>query len=344
METTRHHFGGLYASVLIALGLVPFLCQSLWASSHIDIEAARREGKVTIYSSVSLEDLTIVAKAFEKKHPWIKVGTYRAGKIRLAQRMVTEARAGKHQFDVLLSSAFTTLEMKLQKLLARYESPERAHFRADLRDPEGYWTAAQINTMSVAYNAKLIKKEEAPRHWRDLLNPKWRGKTAINANRPEWYIGLLQMMGDEEGRKYMRSLADLKTIPIESATLADELLAAGEYPLFANAAPGNTERMKKKGAPVDWARMNTLPTYPILVSVSSHTKSPNSAKLLADFLLSEDGQKVLREIPRIPARTGVESNPPHLIKGVNIFYVNISAMSEKADDLEAEFRKTFALR
>ena len=216
---------GLFAALVLSIFS---FCSPLWALGHIDMEAARREGKVTIYSSVSLEDLTILAKAFEKKYPWIKVETYRAGKIRLAQRIVTEARAGKHQFDVLLSSAFTTLEMKLQKLLAKYESPERVHFRADLRDPEGYWTGAQINTMSVAYNAKLVKKEELPKHWRDLLNPKWRGKTAINANRPEWYIGLLQMMGEEEGRKYMKSLADLKTIPLESATLADELLAAGD--------------------------------------------------------------------------------------------------------------------
>jgi len=106
----------------------------------------------------------------------------------------------------------------------------------------------------------------------------------------------------------------------------DELLAAGEYPLYANAAPGNTERIMKKGAPVDWARMNALPTYPILVSVAAHTKFPNIARLMADFLLSEEGQGVLREIPRIPARTGVEPNPSHLTRGLNIFYININAM------------------
>jgi len=332
-------------AVLWVMALDLFLIrQTVWASGHIDIEAVRREGKVTIYSSISLEDLTILAKAFEKKYPWTQVQTYRAGKIKLGQRMVTEARAGKHQFDVLLSSAFTTLEMKLQKLLAQYESPERNHYRRELKDPERYWTAAQINTMSVAYNTRLVKAHEAPKHWRDLLNPKWAGKIAINANRPEWYIGLLQVMGEEEGRKYMKSLAEIKTIPLESATLADQLLAAGEYPLFGNAAPGNTERIKKKGAPVDWARINALPTYPILVSVSSYAKFPNSARLMADFLLSEDGQRVFSEIPRIPARAGMEPKPAHLTRGVNIFYININAMVGKADDLEAEFRRTFALR
>lgn len=341
----EYHFWNFCGSALLMLmGLVFFVCQTLWASSHIDIQAARREGKVTVYSSISLEDITILAKAFEKKYPWIQVQTYRAGKIRLAQRMVTEARAGKSQFDVLLSSAFTTLEMKLQRLLAKYESPERNRFRAELKDPEGYWTAAQINTMSVAYNTKMVQREEVPKSWGELVNPRWKGKIGINANRPEWYIGLLQMMGEEEGRKYMKSLADIKPIPLESATLADELLAAGEYPLFANAAPGNTERIKKKGAPVDWARLQLLPAYPILVSLSAHAKFPNSARLMADFLLSEDGQKVLREIPRIPARTGIESNPPYLIKGVNIFYININTMAEKADDLEGEFRRTFGLR
>jgi len=314
------------------------------AANHINLEAARKEGKVMIYSSIGLEDINILTRAFEKRYPGIPVQSYRAGKIKLAQRMVTEARAGKHQFDVLLSSAFTTLEMKLQKLLVKYESPERVHYRPELKDPEGFWTAGQINTMSVNYNTKLVKKEEVPQRWRDLLNPRWKGKVAINSNRPEWFIGLLQMMGEEEGRKYMRALTEQKTIPLESSTLADELLGAGEFPVYANATPSTAERIKRKGAPVEWGRIAPLPTYPILVSVSAHTKSPNSAKLLADFLLSEEGQKVLREIPRIPARTGVESNPAHLTKGVEIFFMNISAMAGKADDLEAEFRKTFNLR
>jgi iron(III) transport system substrate-binding protein len=314
------------------------------SAGHINLDAARKEGKVTLYSSIALDDITVLTRAFEKKHPGVQVQSYRAGKIKLVQRMVTEARAGRHQFDVLLSSAFSTLEIKLQKLLAKYESPERAHYRAELKDPEGFWTAGQINTMSVSYNTKLVKRDEVPQRWRDLLQPRWRGKVAVNGNRPEWYIGLLQAMGQEEGKKYMSALAENKTIPLESSTLADELLGAGEFPLYANAAPSNAERIKRKGAPVDWARIAPLPTYPILVSVSAHSKAPNGAKLLADFLLSEDGQKTLREIPRIPARSGIEANPSHLIKGVEIFFMNIGAMAGKGDDLEAEFRKTFNLR
>jgi iron(III) transport system substrate-binding protein len=324
--------------------IIALATNSAWSNNHVNLDSARRDGKVTIYSSISLEDINILSKAFEKKYPWIQVQTYRAGKIKLAQRMVTEARAGKHQFDVLLSSAFTTLEMKAQKLLAKYESPERAHYRSELKDPEGFWTGGQINTMSVSYNTRLVKKEEVPQRWRDLLNPKWRGKFAVNANRPEWYIGLLQQMGEEEGRRYMKGLAENKAIPLESSTLADELLAAGEFPIYVNATPSTAERMKRKAAPVDWARMSPLPTYPILVSVSSHAKSPNAARLLADFLLSEDGQRTLREIPRIPARNGIDANPPHLTRGVEIYFMNIGAMASRGDDLEAEFRKNFNLR
>jgi iron(III) transport system substrate-binding protein len=314
------------------------------ASNHINMDAARKEGKLTLYSSISLEDINILARAFEKKYPWIQVTTYRAGKINLGQRMVTEARAGKHVFDVLLSSAFTTLEMKTQNLLAKYQSPESAAYPRELRDPQGFWNAGQINTMSLSYNTKLVKKEDLPKQWKDLLNPKWKGKLAMNGNRPEWYIGLLQMMGEEEGRRYMKSLTELKTIPIESATLSDQLLAAGEYAVFVNSSPANTEREKRKGAPVDWANINPLPTYPILVSVSSHPNFPNTAKLMADFLLSQDGQKVFAEIPRIPARPGIETKPANLTKGVNMFFIDVNKMAGKSDDLEADFRKTFGLR
>jgi iron(III) transport system substrate-binding protein len=341
--TIRQCFNSLFVPLLVPVLLV-IAAGAAESSNHINLDNARKEAKVMLYSSIGLEDVNILTQAFQKRYPWIQVQSYRAGKIKLAQRMVTEARAGKHQFDVLLSSAFTTLEMKLQKLLARYESPERVNYRSELKDAEGFWTAGQINTMSVSYNTKMVKKEEVPQRWRDLLHPRWKGKIAINGNRPEWYIGLLQAMGEEEGRKYMRTLAEQKTIPLESSTLADELLGAGEFPLYANAAPGNAERIKRKGAPVEWARMTPLPTYPILVSVSAHSKSPNAARLLADFLLSEEGQKVFRDIPRIPARTGIDPNPPHLVKGQDIFYVNLAAMAGKADDQEAEFRKTFNLR
>jgi ABC-type thiamine transport system substrate-binding protein len=243
--------------------------QTLWAADHVDMDATRKEAKVTIYASISRKDVTVVAKAFEKEYPWIKPEVYRAGKVKLAQRIVTEARAGKPRFDVLLSSAFATLEIKLQNLLARYESPHRKYYRKELKDPQGYWTAGQINVMSLGYNTDLVKKGEVPRSWQDLLDPKWKGKIAINANRPEWYVGLLQIMGKEEGRKYMESLAALETVPGRSATLTRQFLAAGEYPLYANAAAGNMEQFKIKDAPVDWARMDVLPTYPILVSVSS---------------------------------------------------------------------------
>jgi iron(III) transport system substrate-binding protein len=327
--------------LLLAALLLP---QNLWPAQAIDLNAARKEGKLTIYASISLDDINILARAFEKKYPWIQVTTYRAGKINLGQRMVTEARARRHTFDVLLSSAFTTLEMKAQNLLVQYRSPESAGLPAELRDPQGYWAAGQINTMSLSYNTKLINKQDLPQQWPDLLNPKWRGKIAVNANRPEWYIGLLQLMGDEQGRKYMKSLAELKTIPIESASLADSLLSAGEYPAYVNSSPATTEREKKKGAPVEWVNITPLPTYPILVSVSSHANYPHAARLMADFLLSQEGQQVFAGIPRIPAKAGIETKPASLTKGVKLFYIDVNKMAGKSDDLEEEFRKTFGLR
>jgi iron(III) transport system substrate-binding protein len=309
------------------------------------MKAAQKEGTLMFYGSVSIEDITALAKAFEKKYPGFKVEVYRAGKIKLGERMITEARAGKHRFDVLLSSAFTTLAMREYNLIGKYESPEKVHYDPALTDPNGRWTAARINPMTVGYNTKLVPRDRVPKRWEDILAPDWKGKVAINPNRPEWYIAMMQLMGRERGRKYMQSLAALKTIPTESATLAREFLAAGEYPLYANSASGNMEEYKVKGAPVDWARLDVLPSYPLLTSVSAHTKSPNLARLMVDFLLSEEGQIVFRSLQNIPARKGVDPNPPYLVKGVKIFHVDINKLKgTEADQLEDEFRKTFGLR
>lgn len=330
------------AALLAAFFLVP---EVIPAAQPVDIKAAQKEGKVTIYSSISIEDVTTIAKAFEKSVPGIKVEIYRAGKIKLGQRMLTEARAGKHRFDVLLSSAFTTLAIKEQNLLAKYASPQAVNYDAELTDPQGFWTAAQINPMTVGYNTKLVKKEDIPGRWEDLLDPKWKGKVAINPNRPEWYIAVTQMLGKEKARKYMRALAAQGTIPTQSATLAREFLGAGEYPIYANAASGNMEEYKQKNAPVDWARLDVLPSYPILTSVSAHSGSPNLARMMADFILSEDGQKVMKSIQRIPAHKNVGPEPAYLLKGVKLFHVDINKLKgAEADDMEEEFRKTFNLR
>jgi len=307
--------------------------------------AAQGEKKVTIYSSISIQDVTALAKAFEKANPGVKVEIYRAGKIKLGQRMFTEARAGKHRFDVLLSSAFTTLAMKEENLLAKYVSPQSVNYDAALTDPQGFWTAAQINPMTIGFNTKMVKKDDVPKRWEDLLDAKWHGKAAINPNRPEWYIAMMQLMGREKGRKYMQALAANKTIATESATLAREFLGAGEYPIYANAASGNMEEFKKKNAPVDWARLDVLPSYPIMTSVSSHSSSPELARQLADFLLSEQGQKVFRQLQRIPAHKNVDPDPPYLIKGVKLFHVDINKLKgAQADQMEDEFRQTFNLK
>lgn len=335
----------IHISPLLLLAFLWLIPQALWAAQASDMKAAQKEGQVTIYSSISIEDVTALAKAFEKATPGIKVEIYRAGKIKLGQRILTEARAGKHRFDVLLSSAFATLAIKEQNLLAKYVSPQAVHYDAALTDPQGFWTAAQINPMTIGYNTKLVKKDDIPKRWEDLLDPKWKGKVAMNPNRPEWYIAMMQLLGREKARKYMQALAALNTIPTQSATLAREFLGAGEYPIYANAASGNMEEYKKKNAPVDWARLDVLPSYPILTSVSSHSNSPNLARLMADFLLSEQGQKVFRSIQRIPAHKDVDADPEYLVKGVKFFHIDINKLKgAEADELEDEFRKTFNLR
>lgn len=95
-----------------------------------------------------------MAKAFEKANPGVKVEIYRAGKFKLGQRIFTQAKAVKHRFDVLLSSAFTTLAVKEENLLVKYVSPQAVNYAAELTDPQGFWTVAQINPMTIGYNTK----------------------------------------------------------------------------------------------------------------------------------------------------------------------------------------------
>lgn len=285
------------------------------------IEEAKKEGKVVFYSGSNANDANAIKAGFEKKYPFIHFEYFRAGKDKLLGKYLTEVRSGTYLPDVYQSSIFPMTTLQQRGLLARYLSPEREAVPEVLREKEGYWTAVVLNAMTIAYNTRLVKAEDIPKSYEDLLLPKWKGRLGLDLNKTEWFVAMLQMMGDEKGRSYMAALSKQNVQARDGNTITGQLLAAGEFAVVVSQYPTSVEEMKKAGAPVEWIPLQPHFVYAQGIGVTAKNSHPAAGRLFVDYCLSEEGQVIFRGLSRITARKDVLPNPPKLIQGHRLLVV-----------------------
>jgi len=145
------------------------------AADERTIEAARKEGAVSFYTTMAATESKLFADAFQNKYPFLKVEITRLGSEKLLQRILTENRAGRGLFDATSNSGFEMHLLNKARLLARYQSPEFNSFLADSKDRAGYWVDMYSNVRVLTYNSRLVPKEKVPRNYEDLLDPGWKG-------------------------------------------------------------------------------------------------------------------------------------------------------------------------
>lgn len=341
---------GRYGKMKFFLRL--FACFSLWLlgtplaggqSDHAAklVEGAKKEGEVVWYTSMNVTESKPLLDDFEKQYPFIKTELFRASGEKTLNRIMTETRAGRWDFDVVALSEIGTLIE--HKLISPYGSPESKAYIQEFRDPQGHWTAIYNNYYVLGYNTKLVSEKEAPKRWEDLLDPKWKGKISIDQEEYPWYATLVAAWGKEKTQKYMKDLAKQNIQWRKGHTLIAQLLGAGEFPA-AIVYAHRIESDKKKGAPVEW--VNTVD--PIVVSVnsigiSSKPNNPNAAKLLVDFILSKKSQEKIRSYNRIPARMDVEPLSPRMAQTKLKLKVVPHDTATQYNEYIKEFRQIFGL-
>ena len=162
----------------------------------------------------------------------------------------------------------------------------------------------------IAYNTRMLKRNEVPKTDEELLNPKWKGKIGMDHTKPEWFAWKLKQMGEERGLTYMRKLGAQEFQLYAGLSVITNLLVAGEFPLVLNTYLHNVEEVKRKGAPVDWLVQDPVFTKFQPLGIGSKAPHPNAAKLFSDFVLSEEGQKIIASFGRVPTRRGVVGERP----------------------------------
>jgi iron(III) transport system substrate-binding protein len=281
------------------------------ASQAKMVEAARKEGKVVFYASWAQKAAVELVDLFQKKYPFIKAELTRVGTDQMLNKVVVEDDTKKRLFDVVTTKGDIIDVFRKRNILAKYDSPERTYYDPAFKDKEGYWTNTYTTIHSVAYNTNLVKPTEVPVKYRDLLNPRWKGMIGINLVNFMWGEVIMQTMGKDEGLKFLEKLAEQSPAAREGSTLNVTMLAAGELAIVASVNINTVEEYKTKKAPIEWAKMDE-PYYADLypISMSAHTLRPNAAKLLIDFILSEEGQKILIAEGKTPARRGLKTRYP----------------------------------
>jgi iron(III) transport system substrate-binding protein len=256
------------------------------------LQGARREETLTVYTSLTVEDITDLGAAFAKKYG-VKVKFWRAGSEKIVQRIVTEARAGRFDFDVVETNGPELEALHREQLLQRAYSPYFATLIPEAIQTHKEWVGTRLNMFVQIYNTNLIKKENFPKTYQDLLDPKFKGQLGIEAEDIDWFGTVVKQLGEEKGLKLFRDLATGNGLSVRKGhTLLAGLVASGEIPMGLTVYNHNADKLKKKGAPVEWNVIQPAIIRANGLAMSKKPAHPNAAALFFDFMLS-DGQTIL---------------------------------------------------
>jgi len=274
------------------------------------IEAAKKEGKVVWYTTLIVNQaIRPLKEAFEKAYPGIELQYTRADESPTAAKILAEAQAGRLQADVF-DGISNMVPLKRAGLVASFVPPSASKIPGDLKDKDGYWISILIYVFSPGINTTLVSREQAPKTYHDLLDQRWRGKMAWNPGSIAGAIGFvgatLMSMGEPRGTDYLKALSAQRIVNIEASSRAilDQVIA-GEYPMGLMMFNHHTVISAQKGAPSDWIKLEPVPVALDAVAILKDAPHPNAAKLLVDFLTSEDGQRVLQKADYLPAMPSV---------------------------------------
>jgi iron(III) transport system substrate-binding protein len=311
----------LIFAALIALCCGPVLAQAPSASAPAPdekvIAAAKKEGVVSIYTSANVEDMGLLSAAFEKKYG-VKLRTWRASSEQVLQRGVVEARGGRYDADLFETGGGAMEALHREKLLQPMNPPAGSDLDPAALTAHREWTGTRYNIFFAAYNTRLIRKDELPKSYDDLLASKWKGKLGIETDDSDWFGTVIGKLGEERGLKLFRDIVATNGVSVRKGhTLLANLVVSGEVPLALTTYAYRVAQLHDSGAPIDWFAIPPVIARFEGVGVARRPPHPNAAALYFDFLLT-DAQALLRDRDYYPAARNVRPLP----EGVTVSFLD----------------------
>ena len=352
-----------YCTFLLGLLLLTAVCRAAGAASveeialmnradrqKILLEGAKKEGKISWYTTLIVDQVVRpVKEAFEKEYPFLQVEFFRGNAERLVQKMFAEYQAKRYDVDIIDGTVSPTMVHRAN-LLQRFYSPVLADYPAELKDAQGYWGSTNLYFFATGYNTRMVKPNEVPKTYEDLLNPRWKGQmiwsTSRGSGAPIMIGTILNTMGPEAGKAYLQKL---KAQNIAKSTASNrqilDLTIAGEYPLSLHIFNHHAYISKSAGAPVDWQPHEPVTATIQTIALAKNTPHPHAAMLLLDFVMSEKGQKVFQQANYLPSHPKVPAKQPDLKPGGGRFkrayYINPDVQYDKGNEWVEYFNNVF---
>jgi len=306
------------------------------------IQAAKKEGKVVWYTSLAIPSSTAIAHAFRTKYAGMEVEVHRTGSQRVLQRVMQEAGAGIKNADVIhTSDAGHFVLFKDKGMLMKYIPKGAEIFPAGFKDKDGFYFGMRATLSVISYNPKSVAEKDAPKTWKDLLNPKWKGKM-VSAH--PGYSGIIMThvlaLVNLYGWDYFRELAKNGLHVVQSANDPAGVVASGERPVGANGAEYFYYKTQKQGNPIKIIYPNEgIPLVVSPVAIAKDAPHPNAAKLFSEYIFAKESQQLLAD------REGLYTGHPEVTYPADKPKLkDLKLLSVDADELEkknAEIKKRF---
>jgi len=311
------------------------------------VEAARKEGKVAYYTSIDLPVAEPIAKAFEAKYPGIAVRVERTGAERVFQRISQEYASNIHAVDVVNSSdASHFIVWKRAGLLAPFVPEDVArHYPAEQKDPDGMFAAFRASLSVIGYNTRLVKAQDAPKSFADLLDSKWAGKI-VKAH--PGYSGTIMtatyQISRDIGWEYFEKLAKQRVMQVQSAADPPKKLALGERAVMADGNEYVLFQIKESGGPVE----AVYPTEgaPLIASPNAlftAAPNPNAARLFQCFCFSPECQAlVVNKGGMRSFHTQIKDKPGRRpLSDIKLMREDAAAVEGLSEEIKAHYTKIF---
>ena len=311
------------------------------------VEAASKEGKVSFYTALELNVAERLSRMFEARYPGIAVRVERSGAERIFQRIAQEQASGINAVDVANSTdPAHYLDWKGRDWLAPYVPDDVAkYFPAEQVDPDGMHATSCGWIEAIGYNTNLVKPEDAPKSYADLLDPKWQGKI-VKAH--PGYSGAIMtatfVLARDLGWSYFEKLAQQKVLQVQSAADPPKKLLLGERAVMADGNDYNLLLLKDQGKPVEIVYATEgSPLIIVPSGVFRSAPNPNAARLFQSFFFSVEGQQLLVDnFAHRSFHAQIKEKPGHPpLSALKLLKSDPAAVLAQSEEIKARYAKLF---
>ena len=301
---------------------------------------ARTEGSLNLYATMGQEQISILAAEFEKKYG-IKVSIWRANSESVLRRAITEAKGGRFEVDVIETNGFELESLHLEQLAQAIDTPYAAQMIAEAQPAHREWIGNRANLFVFAYNSQKVRREDLPKTYADLLDARWKGKLAAEADNVDWFFTVGRELGEERASNLFAEIGRTNGLQLRKGhPLLASLAASGEVSAVLATYNYFIDKLRReKAAPVDWVAVAPAVARISGLALSRRAPHPNAAMLFIDFMLL-DAQRMLPAMDLIPASRAARGLPA----GVDWKFVDPAELVKQSEKWSRLYQQIFIAR